>query len=112
MLAFQINLVVSDGLKSDFTLLSIRIENTSQIESTIKFLKTDYEAMITENITSSVMVRLLTVSARSTVNDILLYSILNPNDYFVVGAISGIVSWTGIAIDREKMSAVQFIVQV
>ncbi|KAL4002923.1 Cadherin domain family protein [Acanthocheilonema viteae] len=108
---YEINLVVSDGLKSDFAVLSIRVENTSQIESTIKFLKTNYEAMVTENRTSSAVVRLLTVSARSTVNDSLLYSILNPNNYFTIGTTSGIISWTGIAIDREKIPVVQLIVQ-
>ncbi|EJD75084.1 cadherin domain-containing protein [Loa loa] len=108
---YEINLVVSDGLKSDFTVLWVRIKNTSEIGNTIKFLEANYEAVMTENITSSVMVPLLTVRAKSTVNDSLLYSILNPNNYFTVGATSGIISWTGTAIDREKMSAVQLIVQ-
>ncbi|CAG9538889.1 unnamed protein product [Cercopithifilaria johnstoni] len=108
---YEINLVVSDGLKSDFAVLSIYVENISQTKSTIKFLETNYGAIITENITSSVMTRLLTVSARSTINDSLLYSILNPNNYFTIGATSGIISWTGKAIDREKISAVHLIIQ-
>ncbi|OZC11535.1 hypothetical protein X798_01393 [Onchocerca flexuosa] len=108
---YEINLVVSDGLKSDSAILSIRIENTSQIGNTIKFMETNYEAMIIENISSPVPERLLTVRARSASNDSLLYSILNPNNYFTVGTTSGIISWTGTTIDREKVSLVQFIVQ-
>lgn len=112
MLLFQVNLVVSDGLKSDFAVLFISIQNISQAESTVKFLEANYEAVITENITSPVMVQLLTVSARNVVNGSLLYSILNPNSYFTIGATSGIISWTGAAVDREKTSSVQLIVQV
>uniref|UniRef100_A0A0R3RJ46 Cadherin n=1 Tax=Elaeophora elaphi TaxID=1147741 RepID=A0A0R3RJ46_9BILA len=108
---YKINLVVSDGLKSDFTILSIRIENTSQTESTIKFMKVNYEAKLAENTTSPVMVRLLTVNARTALNDSLLYSILNPNNYFTIGVTSGIISWTGVAINREEISVVQMIVQ-
>lgn len=99
-------------MKSDFTVLLVRIENTSEAGSTIKFLETNYETVMAENINSSVPVQLLTVSARSTVNDSLMYSILNPNNYFTIGATSGIISWTGTAIDREKISAVQLIIQV
>ncbi|MCP9259219.1 BMA-PRK-1 [Dirofilaria immitis] len=109
--SYEINLIVSDGLKSDSAILSVHIQNTSQTGSIIKFLKTNYEGMITENITSSVAVQLLTVNARSVTNDYLLYSILNPNSYFTVGATSGIVSWTGRVIDREEVSTIQFIVQ-
>uniref|UniRef100_A0AAF5PQC7 Cadherin domain-containing protein n=2 Tax=Wuchereria bancrofti TaxID=6293 RepID=A0AAF5PQC7_WUCBA len=108
---YEINLVVSDGLKSDSTALLVRTENTSETGSTIKFLATNYEAVITENMTSSVMVQLLTVCAISTVNGSLLYNILNPSSYFIVGVTSGIISWTGTAIDREKMPVVKLIVQ-
>lgn len=93
-------------------MLLVGIKDTSEIGSSIKFLEANYEAVITENTTSSRMVQLLTVRASSTVNDSLLYSILNPNDYFIVGATSGIITWVGTAIDREKTPSVQLIVQV
>ncbi|VDK86986.1 unnamed protein product, partial [Litomosoides sigmodontis] len=109
--SYEVNLVVSDGLKSDFAILSINVQNTSQTESTVKFLEANYEAVIAENITSPAMVQLLTVSARSTVNGSVLYSILNPNGYFTISATSGTISWTGAAVDREKISSLQLIVQ-
>uniref|UniRef100_A0A915PC44 Uncharacterized protein n=1 Tax=Setaria digitata TaxID=48799 RepID=A0A915PC44_9BILA len=109
--SYQVNLVVSDGLKSDFAFLFVRTENTSQTGNMIKFLENNYELVVTENVTSSVAVRLLSLNVTSKIKDSILYNILNPNEYFTIGATSGIISWTGAVIDREKTATIQFIVQ-
>ncbi|VDN03543.1 unnamed protein product [Thelazia callipaeda] len=108
---YTVNVIVSDGLVSDSTVLLIHVENTSQVGNTIKFLSASYEAVVQENLTSSVPIRLLTVKAKSSSNDELLYSFLNPSKYFTIGTTSGVISWTGAVIDREEVSVIQFLVQ-
>lgn len=109
---FQMDVIVSDGMKSDSAVLIVRVLNTSSIGNVIRFSKANYEASVAENVTSSVAVHLFTVSANSSGKDGLLYSMLNQNKYFTIGATSGLVSWTGVLLDREQTPTVQFIVQV
>ena len=70
-----------------------------------------YQGTVLENSTKIVTVAVVSVIG-SHLNEHLVFSILNPLEYFKIGKTSGVISTTGISFDREIQDHYQIIVQV
>lgn len=104
---------MSDGVHSDSTILIVRIRNTTMDADALHFLQREYRATVVENRTSLTPEPLLTVAAVDpNLGEAIMYRILNPRPEFVIGAGSGLLSWTGIPLDRELTPHIKLVVQV
>lgn len=79
----------------------------------MRFLNEEYRFNITENQVSEKpqplgRLTLVNVNTSNTVT----YRLLNPSREFVIGINDGLLSWTGISLDREKKSHFKFIIEV
>uniref|UniRef100_A0A915BTY2 Cadherin domain-containing protein n=3 Tax=Parascaris TaxID=6254 RepID=A0A915BTY2_PARUN len=109
---YKVPLVVSDGVHSDSTILIVRIRNTTMDANALHFLQRVYRATVAENRTSLTPEPLLTVTAVDlNLGEAVMYRILNPRPEFVIGAGSGLLSWTGIPLDRELTPQIKLVVQ-
>uniref|UniRef100_A0A0M3IME1 Cadherin domain protein n=1 Tax=Ascaris lumbricoides TaxID=6252 RepID=A0A0M3IME1_ASCLU len=78
----------------------------------LHFLQREYRATVVENRTSLTPEPLLTVAAVDpNLGEAIMYRILNPRPEFVIGAGSGLLSWTGIPLDRELTPHIKLVVQ-
>lgn len=105
--------IVSDGLHSDSSTVVVNIKGLSNGTSFMRFLNEEYRFNITENQVSEKpqplgRLTLVNVNTSKTVT----YRLLNPSREFVIGINDGLLSWTGISLDREKKSHFKFIIEV
>lgn len=92
--------------------MHVAVQNTAIYSSRLRFSNEEYYTSLIENTTSLAPKRLIEVNATDSGGGGVLYSILNPNKIFTIDAISGVVSWTGAACDRETASVFKLLVQV
>ncbi len=100
---------VSDGRHSDRAVVRVQVEEADS--SGLAFGKERYHASVVENTTRSEVVAVVTVLG-AALNEDLRFSLLNPTDLFSVGATSGAVSTTGVALDREERDRHELLVEV
>ncbi|VDM48292.1 unnamed protein product [Toxocara canis] len=105
-------MVVSDGVHSDSATLTVKVHNATINTDSLHFLQRQYHVTVVENRTSATPQPLLTVAAVDpNLGESVMYRILNPRPEFVIGAGSGLISWTGISLDRELTPLVKLVVQ-
>lgn len=80
-------------------------------DSGLVFQRPIYYGVVQENQTKVMTVVVVNVIG-SVLNENLVFSILNPTNYFTIGRTSGVIRTTGIAFDRETQEYHQLIVQV
>ncbi|VDK74277.1 unnamed protein product [Anisakis simplex] len=109
---YNIPLVVSDGVHSDSASLIVTIRNATTNADSFHFLQSEYRVSLRENQSSAIPQPLLTVTAVDpSVDEAVMYRILNPRAEFVIGAGSGVISWTGVMLDREMTPTIKLVVQ-
>ncbi|XP_014488108.1 PREDICTED: fat-like cadherin-related tumor suppressor homolog [Dinoponera quadriceps] len=99
---------VSDGKYSSVAQVSVTVEKSEN--SGLIFQKSVYEGAILENSTKITTVMVVNVLG-SSLNEHILFSILNPTDMFVIGPTSGAIRTTGIRFDRETCDHYELIVE-
>ncbi len=80
-------------------------------DSGLVFQRAIYNAVVQENKTKITNVVVVNVIG-SALNENLVFSILNPTEYFTIGRTSGVIRTSGKPFDREAQEYHQLIVQV
>lgn len=88
--------------------MNIRWEKSE--DSGLVFQRPIYYGVVQENQTKVMTVVVVNVIG-SVLNENLVFSILNPTSFFVIGKTSGVIRTTGIPFDRETQEYHQLIVQ-
>ncbi|XP_064074743.1 fat-like cadherin-related tumor suppressor homolog [Vanessa tameamea] len=99
---------VSDGLYSSTARVEVRVREPDN--SGLAFQKADYYGSVVENSTKSATIIVLNVLG-AALNEHVEFRILNPVRGFEVGATSGAVRSTGLALDREQRDAYTLLLQ-
>lgn len=99
---------VSDGLYSSTARVEIRVREPDN--SGLAFQKADYYGSVVENSTKPATITVLNVLG-AALNEHIEFRILNPVEGFEVGATSGAVRSTGLALDREERDAYELLLQ-
>lgn len=99
---------VSDGLYSSTARVEIHVREPDN--SGLAFQKADYYGSVVENSTKPATITVLNVLG-AALNEHIEFRILNPTEGFEVGATSGAVRSTGLALDREARDAYELLLQ-
>ncbi|XP_047023780.1 fat-like cadherin-related tumor suppressor homolog [Helicoverpa zea] len=97
--AYRLRVRVSDGLYSATARVDVLVREADN--SGLAFQKPDYYGSVVENSTKPTTIAVLNVLG-AALNEHIEFQILNPVDGFEVGATSGAVRSTGLALDRER----------
>lgn len=105
---YLLHVRVSDGKYTSVAQVSVTVERSEN--SGLIFQKSIYEGAILENSTKITTVAVVNVLG-SSLNEHIVFSILNPTDMFVIGPTSGAIRTTGIRFDREACDHYELIVE-
>lgn len=105
---YLLHVRVSDGKYSSVTQVNVTVEKSEN--SGLIFQKSVYEGAILENSTKITTVVVVNVLG-SSLNEHIVFSILNPTDMFVIGSTSGAIRTTGVRFDREVCDHYELIVE-
>lgn len=105
----RLHVRVSDGKYNGVALVNIKVENSDN--SGLKFQKEIYLGTIGENSTKVMTVVVVNVIG-SSLNEHVIFSILNPTNMFEIGTTSGAIRTTGKRFDRELKDKYELIVEV
>ncbi|KAJ8667841.1 hypothetical protein QAD02_009504, partial [Eretmocerus hayati] len=105
---YRLHVRASDGKYSSVAQVNVKVEKSES--SGLVFQKLSYEGTVVENSTKITTVAVLNVLG-TTLNEHIIFSILNPTDLFVIGATSGAISTTGVRFDRETRDKYELIVE-
>lgn len=100
--AYRLRVRASDGLYSGTARVELRVREADN--SGLAFQKSDYYGSVVENSTKPTTIAVLNVLG-AALNEHVEFRILNPVEGFEVGATSGAVRSTGLALDRERRDA-------
>nr|ACI49172.1 hypothetical protein Csp3_JD01.004 [Caenorhabditis angaria] len=105
---YVFDVFASDGIRTDSYSLNIPVSRPEK-SSNFRFISQKYSTTILENTTYPVGKPFLSVTAigGSSVS----YSIINPRDEFAIHSGTGIITSTGIAVDREIEAVIRLVVQ-
>lgn len=95
----------------EFTSSIVNVKWEKSEDSGLVFQRSTYYGVVQENQTKVMTVVVVNVIG-SVLNENLIFSILNPTNYFVIGKTSGVIRTTGVPFDRETQEYHQLIVQV
>lgn len=99
---------MSDGKYPSVAQVNVTVEKSEN--SGLIFQKSVYEGAILENSTKITTVVVVNVLG-SSLNEHIVFSILNPTDMFVIGPTSGAIRTTGVRFDREVCDHYELIVE-
>lgn len=105
---YLLHVRVSDGKYSSVTQINIKVEESEN--SGLVFEKIIYEGTIQENSTKIMNVVVVNVLG-SSLNEHIIFSILNPTDMFYIGTTSGAIRTVGEPFDREITDHYELIVE-
>ncbi|XP_014210543.1 fat-like cadherin-related tumor suppressor homolog [Copidosoma floridanum] len=105
---YVLHVRASDGEYSSIAQVNVVVEKSES--SGLAFQKDVYEGTVVENSTKITTVAVLNVLGTS-LNEHVVFTILNPTDMFVIGPTSGAVSTTGNRFDRETSDKYELIVE-
>lgn len=105
---YLLHVRVSDGKYSSVAQVNVIVEKSEN--SGLIFQKSIYEGAILENSTKITIVVVVNVLG-SSLNEHIVFSILNPTDMFVIGPTSGAIRTTGVRFDREACDHYELIVE-
>ncbi|XP_015586979.1 fat-like cadherin-related tumor suppressor homolog isoform X2 [Cephus cinctus] len=105
---YLLHVRVSDGKYSSVTQVNVNVEKSEN--SGLVFQKSVYEGTILENSTKISTVVVLNVLG-SSLNEHIVFRILNPTEMFEIGSTSGAIRTTGIRFDREICDNYELIVE-
>ncbi|CAI5444887.1 unnamed protein product [Caenorhabditis angaria] len=103
---YVFDVFASDGIRTDS--LNIPVSSPEK-SSNFRFISQKYSTTIFENTTYPVGKPLLSVTAIG--GSSVIYSIINPRDEFAIHSGTGIITSTGIAVDREIEPIIRLVVQ-
>ncbi|XP_076815367.1 protocadherin Fat 1-like isoform X2 [Clavelina lepadiformis] len=104
-----LSLRVTDGKKTAAAVAVISVTEMPRHKK-FTFSKTVYETQARENTTQTK--DLVVVSIRGMeLDDNVRFSILNPTPYFAIDSTSGVISTTGVPIDREEKAQYELLVE-
>lgn len=106
--SYLLHVRVSDGKYSSVAQVNVMVEKSEN--SGLIFQKSVYEGAILENSTKITTVVVVNVLG-SSLNEHIVFSILNPTDMFVIGPTSGGIRTTGVRFDREVCDHYELIVE-
>lgn len=106
--SYLLHVRVSDGKYSSVAQVNVMVEKSEN--SGLIFQKNVYEGAILENSTKITTVVVVNVLG-SSLNEHIVFSILNPTDMFVIGPTSGAIRTTGVRFDREVCDHYELIVE-
>uniref|UniRef100_A0A8R1DPU5 Uncharacterized protein n=1 Tax=Caenorhabditis japonica TaxID=281687 RepID=A0A8R1DPU5_CAEJA len=107
----MIEVFVTDGLHQSSYRLDVEVLPVNNLSTEFKFSRAEYEGTIMENTTYSPDHVILKVSTKGPKAHIpVLFSNISPSLEFFVHPLTGVISATGIPIDREKNSIICFVV--
>ncbi|XP_065207257.1 fat-like cadherin-related tumor suppressor homolog isoform X3 [Planococcus citri] len=104
----KLKVTVTDGLFTSECIVNVKWEKSE--DSGLVFQRSIYYGVVQENQTKITTVVVVNVIG-SVLNENLVFSILNPTNYFVIGKTSGVIRTTGVPFDRETQEYHQLIVQ-
>ncbi|XP_044007072.1 fat-like cadherin-related tumor suppressor homolog isoform X2 [Aphidius gifuensis] len=105
---YLLHVRVSDGKYSSVTHVNIKVEKSEN--SGLVFEKNIYEGTIIENSTKIMTVVVVNVLG-SSLNENIIFNILNPTDMFDIGITSGAIRTVGKRFDRETNDHYELIVE-
>lgn len=106
---YNLTLKASDGTFSSRASAEISVEDTPK--TSLRFTQEKYWVEVLENTTKPENVVALGIKGLPT-NHHIIYTILNPSDYFEIRPTAGIIKTTGKPFDREEKDHHILIVQV
>lgn len=104
-LNYNLDVAVSDGKFTDRCIVKVDVKKSDN--SGLVFAKDRYHASVLENSTKSDVIVVVNVLG-SALNENLQFYLLNPSDYFKIGATSGAIHTTGKPFDREEQVRFSF----
>ncbi|CAI2349826.1 unnamed protein product [Caenorhabditis sp. 36 PRJEB53466] len=108
---YQLEIFVSDGLRSGSYTLDVNVSSTPSNKE-FRFIETEYHASMLENTTASPGYYIIAVNTIGERFDVpVTYSIINPREEFLIHPASGVISSTGLPLDRETLPVVRLVVQ-
>ena len=96
---YSFDVIVTDGKYTDRCIIKVDVKKSDN--SGLVFAKDRYYASVLENTTKSDVIVVVNVLG-SAINENLQFYLLNPSDYFKIGATSGAIHTTGKPFDREE----------
>nr|XP_057914890.1 protocadherin Fat 2 [Doryrhamphus excisus] len=106
---YQLIIRASDGLQKDSAIVRVNVTNVT--ESGLGFERKTYSVSVSENLTKVKTLAALKPTGCS-LNEPLLYSVLNPTDKFEISRTSGIMRTTGVPFDREHKDVYDVVVML